>query len=52
MHPDQTNSYIHDNMALIGDILDLFRVLGIKTGLISLDQEKAFDRVEHSYLYE
>lgn len=52
VHPDQTyrvpNRYMHDNVALIRDILDLSRVLGIKTGLISIDQEKAF---EHSYLW-
>ncbi len=36
---------------IIGDILEVSRLLDIYTGLISLDQENAFDRVEHSYLW-
>lgn len=40
-----------DNIALIRDVLDASELLGIKCGLISLDQEKAFDRVEHLYLW-
>lgn len=55
IHHDQTycvpNRSIFDNVYLIRDILDVSRLLDIDTGLISLDQEKAFDRVEHSYLW-
>ncbi len=55
IHQDQTycvpNRSIFDNVYLIRDILEVSRLLDIDTGLISLDQEKAFDRVEHSYLW-
>ncbi|KAJ3606745.1 hypothetical protein NHX12_026264, partial [Muraenolepis orangiensis] len=37
---------------LIRDVLEVSSSLGINTGLISLDQEKAFDRVEHSFLWK
>ncbi|KAK3537054.1 hypothetical protein QTP70_000286 [Hemibagrus guttatus] len=47
--PDRS---IFDNVYLIRDILDISRLLGLKTGLIFLDQEKAFDRVEHEYLWK
>lgn len=56
IHQDQTycvpGRNILDNVSLIRDILDISDSLGIKTGLISLDQEKAFDRVEHHYLWK
>ena len=56
IHPDQTycvpGRSILDNVSLIRDIVDFSSSLGIKTGLISLDQEKAFDRVEHLYLWK
>ncbi|KAI3359178.1 hypothetical protein L3Q82_002606 [Scortum barcoo] len=40
--------------ALHGDykVLDVSGSLGIGTGLISIDQEKAFDRVEHQYMWK
>ncbi|KAJ4946174.1 hypothetical protein JOQ06_023844 [Pogonophryne albipinna] len=40
------------NVHLIRDVLEVSSSLGINTGLISLDQEKAFDRVEHSFLWK
>ena len=56
IHPDQTycvpGRFISDNVTLIRDVLDLSSSLVIETGLISLDQEKAFDRVEHLYLWK
>ncbi|KAJ4927838.1 hypothetical protein JOQ06_015640, partial [Pogonophryne albipinna] len=41
-----------DNVHLIRDVLEVSSSLAINTGLISLDQEKAFDRVEHSFLWK
>ena len=41
-----------DNVSLIRDILEVSGSLGLDTGLVSLDQEKAFDRVEHRYLWK
>ena len=34
---------------LIWDFLEVSGSLGIETGLISINQEKAFDRVEHQH---
>ena len=47
--PDRS---ILDNVSLIRDILDISGSLGIETGLMSSDQEKAFDQVEHLYLWK
>ena len=56
IHPDQTycvpGRLISDNVTLIRDVLDLSSSLAIETGFISIDQEKAFDRVEHQYLWQ
>ncbi|KAK3570639.1 hypothetical protein QTP86_024538 [Hemibagrus guttatus] len=56
IHQDQTyclpDRSIFDNVYLVRHILDVSRLLGLKTGLIFLDQEKAFDRVEHEYLWK
>lgn len=41
-----------DNVYLIRDVLEVSSSLGIDTGLIPIDQEKAFDRVEHSVLWK
>lgn len=55
IHCDQTycipNRSIFDNIALIRDVFDASKLLGINSGMISLDQEKAFDRVEHLFLW-
>uniref|UniRef100_A0A8C2FKM2 Reverse transcriptase domain-containing protein n=1 Tax=Cyprinus carpio TaxID=7962 RepID=A0A8C2FKM2_CYPCA len=55
IHPDQTycvpGRSIFDNISLIRDIFYVSKLLNLDCGLISLDQEKAFDRVEHSYLW-
>lgn len=41
-----------DNIGLIRHVLDISGSLGVDTGLTSLDQEKAFDRVKHQYLWK
>ena len=43
---------IGDNISRILDFLDVSRAFGLDAGLISIDQEKAFDRVEHQYLWQ
>lgn len=40
---------ISDNVTLFWNLLDLSSSLTRKTGLISIDQEKDFDRVQHQY---
>ena len=54
--PDQTCSVqgrsIFSNLALLRDILSYIERSGEKGILISLDQEKAFDRVNRSFLME
>ena len=56
IHRDQTycvpGRSMVDNVHLIRDVLEVSSSLGFNTGLISLDQEKAFDRVEHSFLWK
>lgn len=42
---------IMDNLFLIQDILDICKSFELKVGLFSLDQKKAFDRVDHGYLF-
>jgi len=54
IHPDQTycvpGTLIHNNISFIRDVLDIGRLFNLEFGLVSIDQEKAFDRVEHNYL--
>jgi hypothetical protein len=56
VHVDQSycvpGRSIRDNIVLIRDYLDISNSLDLQLGFISLDQEKAFDRVEHQYLWK
>lgn len=56
IHPDQSycikNRCIRDNLFLIRDVIDYSMSNNIDVGILSLDQEKAFDRVDHSYLFD
>ena len=56
VHPDQTCAIpgrsIIDNCHLIRDILDYANLKNIDGILLSIDQEKAFDRRAHRYLFE
>ncbi len=45
--PERTNM---DNLFLIRDIIDISSLLD--GGLISIDQEKAFDWVDHHYMFK
>ncbi|CAM2103817.1 unnamed protein product [Caretta caretta] len=54
VHPDQTYTVlgrtIFDNLYFIRELLELGCRDGLSFALLSLDQEKAFDRVDHEYL--
>lgn len=56
IHLDQTycvpGRSIFDNIHLVKGIFEVSKLFNLRTGLISMDQEKAFDRVEHAYLWK
>jgi len=56
IHQDQSycipGRTIHDNIFLIRDILDYSKLYEENIGFLFLDQEKAFDRVDHGFLFE
>lgn len=56
IHCDQTycvpGRLISDNVILIRDVLEICKLFGLKAGILSIDREKAFDRVEHEYLWK
>ena len=56
IHPDQTCSIkgrsIQDNCSYLRDIVDDINYENDTGILLSLDQEKAFDRVDHNYLLD
>lgn len=56
IHVDQTycvpERSIFDNIFLVRDVIEFSRRIDKKFGLVFMDQEKAFDRVEHKYLWK
>ena len=55
IHRSQTALYgrtIGDNIHLVRDIIDLANKTDEDAALLFLDQEKAFDRVDHQFLYK
>ncbi len=56
IHKDQTycipKRSIYDNLFLMRDIMDYAGMYKVDFGLLSLDQEKSFDRVDHHYLFK
>ena len=55
IQPDQTycvqGRTIMDNLFLLRDVLELCKLYKLDTGIVSIDQQKAFDMVDHGYLF-
>lgn len=55
VHRDQSycipDRSIMDNLFLLRDMIDFNRSNNFNVGVLSLDQEKAFDQVDHKYLF-
>lgn len=55
IHQDQTycvpGRSMVNNIHLIRYVLDVSSSLGLNTGLVSIDQENAFDHTEHNFLW-
>ena len=55
IHPDQScgvqGRYIGENIVLLNSIFQYSREASVPGALLSLDQEKAFDRVDHGFLF-
>ena len=55
IHPDQTCSIpgrnIEQNTHFIRDLIDYTEQTNTKTYILSIDQEKAFDRLAHTYIH-
>ncbi|KAI4884728.1 hypothetical protein NFI96_032233, partial [Prochilodus magdalenae] len=56
VHDNQTYCIPHhtimDNLFLVRDVIDLCGMDSLDIGLLTLDQEKAFDIVDHVYLFK
>ena len=40
-----------DNIFLIRDVIDVYKCDNVSVGIVSVDQEKMSDGVDHSYLF-
>ena len=40
-----------DNIFLVRHVIDMCKCYNVDCGILSLDQEKAFDRVDHTFVF-